>query len=272
MNLFVHVEGALNGIAWLVYRSIHGVTRAVGGGIDLVLAGLVPMIGETDSSAARQAALAVRCACALGHSRMRRGDEGAVREADQGVGCSGGGRRRSGGSEHRGHSDALEPGGPSLSSMGRPEPRAVGVTPHRPRLRSPPAMEAARHTSCEMTGGRVLMTHWTSESSDSESAKPRLQRQGPPYGSLGGQPGRCRRSASACRTSRPPRLLRAGAIAIVLALGARAVAGPAGSVTGTVTLAGAPPVRPQLPVHKNREACGEMVSDDRLVIGPAMRS
>jgi hypothetical protein len=53
------VEGAVNGIAWLVYRSIHGVTRAVGGGIDLVLAGLVPMSGETDSSAAREAALAV---------------------------------------------------------------------------------------------------------------------------------------------------------------------------------------------------------------------
>ena len=44
------VEGAVNGIAWLVYRSIHGVTRAVGGGIDLVLAGLVPMLGQTDSS------------------------------------------------------------------------------------------------------------------------------------------------------------------------------------------------------------------------------
>ena len=58
-------------------------------------------------------------------------------------------------------------------------------------------------------------------------------------------------------------------MAIVLALGAPAPGEPAGSVTGTVTLAGAPPVRPQLPVQKNREVCGEMVADDRLVIGPS---
>ena len=58
-------------------------------------------------------------------------------------------------------------------------------------------------------------------------------------------------------------------MAIVLALGAPAAGEPAGSVTGTVTLAGAPPVRPQLPVQKNREVCGEMVADDRLVIGPS---
>jgi plastocyanin len=68
--------------------------------------------------------------------------------------------------------------------------------------------------------------------------------------------------------SRRPRLLHAGALAIVLALGSPAAAGPTGSVTGTVTLAGAPPVRPQLPVQKNREVCGETVPDDRLVIGP----
>jgi len=58
-------------------------------------------------------------------------------------------------------------------------------------------------------------------------------------------------------------------MAIVLALGAPAAGEPAGSVTGTVTLGGAPPVRPQLPVQKNREVCGEMVADDRLVIGPS---
>jgi plastocyanin len=88
------------------------------------------------------------------------------------------------------------------------------------------------------------------------------------HGSLEGQPGRGRSGAHACRMSRRPPLLHAGAMAIVLALGAPAAAGPTGSVTGTVTLAGAPPVRPQLPVQKDREVCGEMVPDDRLVIGP----
>ena len=58
-------------------------------------------------------------------------------------------------------------------------------------------------------------------------------------------------------------------MAIVLALVAPAAGEPAGSVTGTVTLAGAPPVRPQLPVQKNREVCGEMVADDRLVMDPS---
>jgi plastocyanin len=53
-----------------------------------------------------------------------------------------------------------------------------------------------------------------------------------------------------------------------LALGAPAAGAPAGSVTGSVTLAGAPPARPQVPVQKNREVCGETVADDRLVIGP----
>jgi hypothetical protein len=52
------VEGAVNGIAWLVYRSIHGVTRAVGGGIDIGLAQLVPMLGHMDSSPAREAVIA----------------------------------------------------------------------------------------------------------------------------------------------------------------------------------------------------------------------
>jgi hypothetical protein len=52
------VEGAVNGIASLVYRGIHGVTRAVGGGIDLGLAQLVPMLGHVDSSPAREAVVA----------------------------------------------------------------------------------------------------------------------------------------------------------------------------------------------------------------------
>ncbi len=52
------VEGAVNGIVWLVHRSIHGVARGVGGGIDLVLARLVPMLGHMESSPARDAVVA----------------------------------------------------------------------------------------------------------------------------------------------------------------------------------------------------------------------
>jgi hypothetical protein len=52
------VEGAVNGIAWLVYQGIHGVTRAVGGGIDIALAQLVPVLGHMDSSPTREAAIA----------------------------------------------------------------------------------------------------------------------------------------------------------------------------------------------------------------------
>jgi hypothetical protein len=52
------VEGAVNGITWLVYRSIHGVTRTAGGGIDIVLARLVPMLGHMDSSPTREAVIA----------------------------------------------------------------------------------------------------------------------------------------------------------------------------------------------------------------------
>lgn len=52
------VEGAVTGMAWPVYRSIHGVTRALGGGIDLLLARLAPMLGHVDSSPAREAAIA----------------------------------------------------------------------------------------------------------------------------------------------------------------------------------------------------------------------
>ena len=52
------IEGAVNGISWLVYRSIHGVTRTVGAGIDGVLAPLVPMLGHMDSSPAREAVIA----------------------------------------------------------------------------------------------------------------------------------------------------------------------------------------------------------------------
>jgi PGAP1-like protein len=52
------IEGAVNGITWLVYRSIHGVARGVGWSIDSVLAPLVPLLGPMDSSPAREAAIA----------------------------------------------------------------------------------------------------------------------------------------------------------------------------------------------------------------------
>jgi hypothetical protein len=52
------VEGAVNGITRLVYQGIHGITRAVGGGIDIALERLVPMLGHMDSSPAREAAIA----------------------------------------------------------------------------------------------------------------------------------------------------------------------------------------------------------------------
>jgi len=52
------VAGAVHGITGLVYKSIRGVTRAVGSGIDVVLAQLGPMLGEMGSSTAREAVVA----------------------------------------------------------------------------------------------------------------------------------------------------------------------------------------------------------------------
>jgi pimeloyl-ACP methyl ester carboxylesterase len=52
------VEGAVNAITWLVYRSIHGVTRVAGGGIDIALARLATMVAHTDSSPGREALVA----------------------------------------------------------------------------------------------------------------------------------------------------------------------------------------------------------------------
>jgi hypothetical protein len=55
--------------------------------------------------------------------------------------------------------------------------------------------------------------------------------------------------------------------AAVLLIGGRMVlAGTAGVVAGTVTLAGPRPVRPPMPVFKSHEACGDAVPDDRLVV------
>jgi pimeloyl-ACP methyl ester carboxylesterase len=52
------VAGAVNGISGLVYRSIRGVTRAIGGGIDVVLARLAPLLGQMESSPKRDALVA----------------------------------------------------------------------------------------------------------------------------------------------------------------------------------------------------------------------
>jgi len=51
-------EERTTGITGLVYRSIRGVTRLVGGGIDAVLAQLVPLLGDVPSSTEREAVVA----------------------------------------------------------------------------------------------------------------------------------------------------------------------------------------------------------------------
>jgi PGAP1-like protein len=52
------VGGALNGTTSIVYKSIRGVTRAVGGGIDLALGAVAPALGHIESSPAREAVIA----------------------------------------------------------------------------------------------------------------------------------------------------------------------------------------------------------------------
>ena len=50
--------GRTRGITGLVYRSIRGVTRLVGGGLDAVLGRLAPLLGEAAASPEREAVLA----------------------------------------------------------------------------------------------------------------------------------------------------------------------------------------------------------------------
>lgn len=51
------MQGPTLGIAGLVHRSIRGVTRLVGGGVDALLAPFVPLLGETRSRPAMEAVL-----------------------------------------------------------------------------------------------------------------------------------------------------------------------------------------------------------------------
>ncbi len=53
------MQGPTFGIAGLVHLGIRGVTRLVGGGVDALLAPFVPLLGETRSRPAMEAALAV---------------------------------------------------------------------------------------------------------------------------------------------------------------------------------------------------------------------
>jgi hypothetical protein len=52
------MQAPMQGIAGLVYRSIRGVARMVGGGVDALLAQLIPLLGEPSSSPEREAMLA----------------------------------------------------------------------------------------------------------------------------------------------------------------------------------------------------------------------
>jgi hypothetical protein len=53
------MQGPTLGIAGLVHRGIRGVTHLVGGGVDAILSPFVPLLGETRSRPAMEAALAV---------------------------------------------------------------------------------------------------------------------------------------------------------------------------------------------------------------------
>ncbi|QNM98634.1 esterase/lipase family protein [Chitinimonas koreensis] len=52
------MPGRTGGLTGLVYRSVRGVTRLVGGGVDAVLGRLAPLPGDDGNSAAREAVLA----------------------------------------------------------------------------------------------------------------------------------------------------------------------------------------------------------------------
>lgn len=58
-GIVADMQGPTLGIAGLVHRGIGGVSRLVGGGVDALLAPFVPLLGETRSRPAMEAALAV---------------------------------------------------------------------------------------------------------------------------------------------------------------------------------------------------------------------
>jgi hypothetical protein len=53
-----NLGGTINGATSIVYRSVRGVTRAVGGSIDFALGAVAPALGCIESSAAREAVIA----------------------------------------------------------------------------------------------------------------------------------------------------------------------------------------------------------------------
>src|SRR5215470_9851103 len=72
------VGSAVNGITWLVYRSIHAVTRGVGDGIDLALARLAPMLGGMEDSSPRREAVVAALNGVLGDHLAETGNPLAI--------------------------------------------------------------------------------------------------------------------------------------------------------------------------------------------------
>src|SRR5262245_52928665 len=72
------VGSAVNGITWLVYRSIHAVTRGVGDGIDLTLATLAPMLGGMEDSSPRREAVIAALNGVLGDHLAETGNPLAI--------------------------------------------------------------------------------------------------------------------------------------------------------------------------------------------------
>lgn len=66
---------------------------------------------------------------------------------------------------------------------------------------------------------------------------------------------------------RSSRLFASG-LGVVLLLATRVLAGPPGTLSGSVRLAGPVPARPSLPVYKSQQVCGDSVPDEALVVGP----
>src|SRR5215813_2179185 len=72
------VGSAVNGITWLVYRSIHAVTRVVGDGIELALPLLTPMLGGMEDSLPRREAVVAALNGVLGDHLAATGNPLAI--------------------------------------------------------------------------------------------------------------------------------------------------------------------------------------------------